>query len=437
MSLLEALRSRRRIRTRDIWETAELDAAAIAVQTAFPGYEKTASLSLDQIISRLERGVESWDWADIKIGDVALAIRGVLSRQVRVSRRVSEFVQRELSATTNTVFLQAVCELYLEFWDRGASLTEGLARIIQNRGLHLPPNWKRCFAALPELLEPAAAPELLAQRMVSQNDAYQWLVANGIATPHSGQLMRFSQLAWLDALPDPRSAEQIQGVLYWMFPPGRPPLKGEPAARCIEKLLQPWQKTKPDSETQTTLLGSLIETYGDPRNQRAEFWALVSVQHRNVLIRWLAGQSMDALLSIITRSTANHMWPPRHAFWKGLYDRGLIDEAWIALSPAALADAGAMFQKTGDTIFTMTSKQVAKSRKDTCLLIMRIGRFTVVEGSHDYRLHVFLSGDPAAPEFYQDEYDAEKLTMAMGHHNTRIHDAYGQWMKWAEQRLLR
>lgn len=249
--------------------------------------------------------------------------------------------------------------------------------------------------------------------------------------------MAAAHAAWLTALPEPRTMDSVRGLFYWLFPAGRPVLEGKAAARTIEKLLQPWLATMPPGELKEVILERVMPVYGDPRNQRADFWALVSAPHRKVLIRWLAGESMDALLSIITRSTANHMWPPRHAFWKGLYDRGLIDEAWIALSVAASADARAMFQKTGDPIYTMTSKQVAKSRKDTCLLIMRIGRYTVVEGSHDYRLHVFHSTDPAAPHFYEDEYDAEKLTLAMGHRDTRIHDAYGQWMKWAEERLLR
>jgi len=57
-----------------------------------------------------------------------------------------------------------------------------------------------------------------------------------------------------------------------------------------------------------------------------------------------------------------------------------------------------MFQRTGDAVYTMTSKQVARSRKDTCLLIMQIGRYTVLEGAHSYRFHVFKSTDPAAPK---------------------------------------
>jgi hypothetical protein len=301
---------------------------------------------------------------------------------------------------------------------------------------HLPYNWAKCVGAIPDLLDPDAAPDILGALMVRQGDAYSWLVYSGVPAPHVGELMNLAHVEWLKVLPDPVSEPQIQNLFSWLSPPGRPPLQGDSVAKTIEKLVHPWLSVSAGEDIRVLILDFVVATYGDPRNQRADFWALVSDRHRKVLMRWLAGQSMDALLSIITKSTANHMWPPRHRFWKGLYDRGLVSEAWVAMSPAASADADDMFKRTSDAIYTMSSRQVARSRKDTCLLIMRIGPYTVVEGSHDYRLHVFHSEDPAAPRFYESEYNAEDLTLEMGHRDTRIHDAHGQWMKWAEQRLL-
>ncbi|MBP1844340.1 hypothetical protein J2046_002599 [Rhizobium petrolearium] len=81
---------------------------------------------------------------------------------------------------------------------------------------------------------------------------------------------------------------------------------------------------------------------------------MVTPAHRKVVVRWLAGESIDALLAIITKSTQTHMWPPRHVFWKGLYDKGFVEEAWVALSPAAIRNAAVMFEETKDPIYTMT-----------------------------------------------------------------------------------
>lgn len=436
MTLLDALTARPRIRTRQIWDTESLDVATHAVRTAFPDYERARTSTLEETVFRLEKCVATWEWEDIKVGDLALVVRAVYSGQTTVSAPATEFLRRELEVTSSAVFLQALCDLYMDIWQRGSQRTRWLAEVIKSRQTHLPSNWARCVEAIPGLLDSDAAPDVLAANMVEQGEAYGWLVQNGISAPHAGELMNLSHLEWLTALPDPVSESQIQNLFSWLSPPGQPTLEGQGAARTIEKLLQPWLSDNAPENLRLLILDFVVATYGDPRNQRADFWSLVSDRHRKVLMRWLAGQSMDALLAIITKSTANDMWPPRHRFWKGLYDRGLVSEAWVALSPAASDDAEDMFKRTNDAIYTMSSRQVARSRKDTSLLIMRIGQYTVLEGSHDYRLHVFHSDDPAAPRFYENEYDAENLTLETGHRDTKIHDPHGQWMKWAEQRLL-
>lgn len=437
MTLLEAMRSRPRVRTEDFRDTDELDAAVLAIQTAFPGYDQTPRLKLEQLLVLLGQKLESWEWHGIKVGDVAVIVRAVFSEHVRVSGGMLDFLRREVSATTNPALLQTVCEVYVATWERSTSRTVWLANVIQERSQYLPLNWKTCFLSHPQLLDVEAAPQEMAAKMVFEQDPFYWLVRSGVAAPHSGRLMRELHFAWLKALPEPRSIEDVSRIFAWMFPLDQPVIEGDMASSAIEKLLEPWLATPPGGELKKLLLTQLVEVFGDPRNQRADFWALVGPAYKRVLVRWLAGESMDALLSVITNSTANHMWPPRHAFWKGLYDRGLIDEAWVALSSSAYHDAGSMFQRTQNHIYTMSGKQVAKSRKDTCLLIMRIGRFTIVEGSHDYRIHVFQSSDPAAPQFYEDEYDAEEMTLPLHHRNTRIHDQYGQWMRWVEQSVLR
>lgn len=68
---------------------------------------------------------------------------------------------------------------------------------------------------------------------------------------------------------------------------------------------------------------------------------------------------------------------------------------------------------------------------------MRIGRYTVIEDSHKYRLHLLMSSDPAAPGMYADEYDSEGLLLEVGHLDTCTHDQNGQRMKWVERRSLR
>nr|WP_037085139.1 EH signature domain-containing protein [Rhizobium sp. CF080] len=220
-----------------------------------------------------------------------MAIKAAFSHQMKVPERVFKFLHGELEATTNPVFLQALCEAYIEFWRPGAEETSWIANVIQSRANFLPPNWVRCFRALPDVLHPSAAPERIADAMVRQADAFQWLVTSGIAAPHSGELMRLTHLAWLNALPETNTIERANGILAWMFPAGRAALEGEAAAKSIEKFLQPWIRARPEPEMQSLLLNTLLDAYGDPRNQRTEFWPLVSTPHRRVIIRWLAARA--------------------------------------------------------------------------------------------------------------------------------------------------
>jgi hypothetical protein len=85
----------------------------------------------------------------------------------------------------------------------------------------------------------------------------------------------------------------------------------------------------------------------------------------------------------------------------------------------------------------MVSRQTARGdKKETCLLIMRIRNYIVLEGSHDYRVHVFDQSDPLAPTFYEEAYNAEAMRLPANDKNTKIHDQFGAWRQWVEKRVL-
>ncbi|WP_414813027.1 EH signature domain-containing protein [Pantoea ananatis] len=54
-------------------------------------------------------------------------------------------------------------------------------------------------------------------------------------------------------------------------------------------------------------------------------------------------------------------------------------------------------------------RQVAGSRKNTSLLILKIGHCIVVEGSHNYKVHIFRSDNKKAPELFRLKYDCEHI----------------------------
>jgi len=437
MTLLEATRSRPPIRIRRDIDIHRLKGAVRTVEEAFPGYSKSQPSSLEDGVSRVRSAMETWDWSSVTIGHVALVTHAVFSEAYESDRALGDFIRREAAVTTVSAVLQAMGEAYVEAWERSSETTVFLSKLLAEKVESLPHRWSYLFKTLSGLLDPIDAPRLLAAEMVAAENPYRWLREKGIAAPHSGKLMLATYYEWLAALPTVKTVAGVESIFAWTNPVEEAPIGQDQAATAIDKLLSPWVSEMPDADLRQHLLDRILELYGDPRNTRQDFWALVDPKSRQVLIRWLAGRSMDALLAIITKSTANHMWPPRHHFWKGLYERGLIDEAWVALSKSAFMDAEKMYRETGDITYRMTGRQTSSSRRETCLLIMRIGSRIVLEGSHDYRVHIFADADPKAPELYAAEYNAESLILPQNDRSTRSHDAYGHWRKWVTERLFR
>lgn len=436
MSLLEKIRTRPRLQFGKKPNLDGLRSSVRAVEEAFPGLSKTPAISVQQAIARVSAALADWQWDSVTTGMVSIVCRAFLRGEVH-DRRVQEFLMREMEATTSQSVLDAACEAYFDGWERGNARTRWLARLIQDKSTSLPARWNRMFLALPDLLDVDQGTTRIAEKMLPQPDAFQWLRACGIASPHGGPLMRQIHFDWLTAMAPVRIRDNCDRVFAWIRPEGYPPIADDLAAVAIDKLLEPWHYSMPEAPYRQDLLDRLLNSYGDPRNARREFWPLTSDASRQVLKRWLAGKSMDALLRVITQATDTSMWPPRHHFWKGLHERGVVTEAWVVLSPNAAKIADYLHAQTGEETYKMAGRQTAKSRKDTCLLIMRVGRYVVVEGSHDYRVHLFDANDPGAPKLYKDYYDAEDITFPGDDPMARRHDPTGNWMRWVEDRVLR
>jgi hypothetical protein len=118
-----------------------------------------------------------------------------------------------------------------------------------------------------------------------------------------------------------------------------------------------------------------------------------------------------------------------------VYQTGRIDEAWVSFGEDALSIADQLRRETDDPTYAEFGR-TGKTRKDTCLLIMRIGSKIVVEGSHMFRVHVFEASNPRAPALYAAHYDVETFRLPVNDDDARVHDAAGRWMDWVRRRVL-
>ena len=128
------------------------------------------------------------------------------------------------------------------------------------------------------------------------------------------------------------------------------------------------------------------------------------------------------------------MWAPRRVFWLDLYRDGHIQEAWVALSDEGRRIADRRAREARDnTLLCFGRQTVGGARANTSLLILRVNRRIVVEGSHNYKVHVFRPGEPGCPSLYLNAYDCESVRESQPGHEARSH--IGDWQAWVRQRV--
>jgi hypothetical protein len=174
--------------------------------------------------------------------------------------------------------------------------------------------------------------------------------------------------------------------------------------------------------------------YGDPRRSTGDPWFRVGAAERAVFLRWLTGENLRLLFDAITDTNDSHMWTARREFYLGLHQQKRIDAVWVAFAPSGAREARRILEATGHGKGLDFGRQVAGgSRANTSLLIAKIGRKIVVDGSHSYKVHVFDEDDPKAPKLYQPLYDCEQIRLRTPERQRKSHN--GDWQHWVLMRI--
>lgn len=415
-----------------------LEKAVERIESAFPGLEKRAPEDCPIIIRKVERAYRAGDWRGVTSGDVGIAVYEHLREKAQLSQDIRLFLDQEMKATTNPTLIDAMCRGYLVSWSKRGAKTRVLSNLLVEKASALPTRWKVLFAKCPAFLEFDEGAEKIAARMVEVPSPYQWLKTAGLPAPHEAGFMRETHLAFLRRAPEPRVEKAVDKLLEWVTPPHQAKNFDPWAAEAVEKILSPWVSSDCPENLREFNLGRLVNRFGDPRTDHPAFWSMVDQAYRRIMLKWLARKSMEAIFDIVTRSEGGseqgHQWAKRKRFWMGVYDKGRIDEAWVALGSKAVPHAKELYARTGDPSYISFGKQ--RTRNDTCLLIMRIGTKTIVEGSHSFRVHVFPTPSRTTPELYLSNYDLADILLPVGHHDARMHDTAGNWMGWVQRRVM-
>ena len=170
--------------------------------------------------------------------------------------------------------------------------------------------------------------------------------------------------------------------------------------------------------------------YGHPKVNRNAVWNLVNSELEQIVLRWLMGADIRFLFRVLDEVERGHMWRDREDFWWLLYETGRIDEVWIAFNDEGYRAA---IQK-----LPPEARQSARrfghqcGERDKSLLIMRIGSKIVVEGTFNFKVHIFNADNRLAPKLYQPKYDVAEIR-SLGGALSKPH--LGDWQSWVRRNL--
>jgi hypothetical protein len=401
--------------------------------------EKDREILVQTVKSKLDND----DWKGTRMSLMVSAARALFDETRRVRRELLAlrvFYFEETKASTSSTFIGAMAAVYFGSYVPNAPHTRQLADALRSNRDNLGASWGDLFRRVPDCLDAAHAPDSIAKLMVSMADPWGGLKVLGIRLPHAPGLMDYVHLEYVKLLrPKLKSKDGIDRLFGWLRPKGQQP-RTSGAAEAISAVLSPWMSRDPSADLISYITEWLVGSYEDPRLKAGGVWSGVKPDAMAVLMRWLTGENIRFFLDTVTEVESSHMWAPRREFWLGLYEQGYINAAWVAFSDEAARLAQRRIGTESDGRVLSFGRQVAGgSRLYTSLLILQIGNKIIVEGSHSYMVHVFKKNSPRIPQLYQPTYDCEQLRLIpdrpSGFHESKVHDAYGNWRNWVLERI--
>ncbi|MBT4129313.1 MAG: hypothetical protein HOE44_01165 [Candidatus Marinimicrobia bacterium] len=153
--------------------------------------------------------------------------------------------------------------------------------------------------------------------------------------------------------------------------------------KLIDSLLLPFSHKEPsDKEAKSTIKNFLLTTFGDLRIGGAGHWHGVHKESKRVMLNWLVEDVLEdffKLFGYVAEGDAEieRQWKYRESFWRAYLNRGLIDEAWVAMSNRMDERALKMLSLSSDRYGKVVSNYNIK--RNHAALIMKIGNLVVTD----------------------------------------------------------
>lgn len=415
----------------------KLRLAVSRIETRWPDHKARDEKDREALVQTMEKHRNSGDWTGCKLSLVCAAAHALFDTERRERPDLAalrQFYFDECAITDRGALLNAMLTAYIDSFSPRAEHTEKIGKALTSAKKPLPWRAAQLVNSIPGILDPAKAVGAVVREMVAAPNPYEHLVKLGLRQPHAPGLMDHAHIGFIEKISDKLHVrEEADRLLAWLKPDGKP-VRSSGAAEALTALLRPWIGKDPDAERQSDLTRRLVDMYGDPRRSTGDPWFRVGAEERAVFLRWLTGENLRLLFDAITDTNDSHMWAERREFYLGLHRQKRIDNVWIAFAPSGAREARRILASTGHGKGMDFGRQVAGgSRSNTSLLIAKIGRKIVVDGSHSYKVHVFDEDDPKAPKFFQPMYDCEKIRLRTPERLKKSH--HSGWQQWVLMRI--
>ena len=443
MRLTDALENMDQLLPLPVSELRYLKAAADRVRERWPDIVVTKTEKEREALAQMLRDkIERGDWDETRLSFVVAAASAVFDKERRERADLAqtrEFLYAEIAASSSETFLSGLLRAYLDSYVPQATHTIALATELGAAKPQMSASGCLLMESLPEIMDVVSGPELLATRMLNMSEPFEELIRLGVRNPHGAGFMLLAHLSLTSLIKTKLSdSKLIDWYIRWLRPPGKEQGRTTGAEAAIEALIHPWLDKAPEDSLRSYLVETLIELYGDPRIKSGGVWSGIGERYMAIVHRWLTREDMRFFTGVVDATQKDAMWPPRRDFWLKLYDEGKIDAAWAALSSQAFEYARQyLMRQDAKNAYTRVGYQQA--RKNTSLLIMKIGNKIMVDGCHSYRTHVFDIADPMAPKLFEEGYDCEQIMRASDLRKpsgaSKSHSSIPSWSRWVRDMI--
>lgn len=345
---------------------------------------------------------------DRRVGRAAVVIWFEEESAAEQSMRIEtlDAVLRTQQSTTR-LMIYALANVYFKYFDRldkwqpglFSALSEHLIKVVKGKKRNLFPDVVDAIRKHRRAVIGANAPTTLAERVIkSDMTLAEHLAAMGMRDYVHGrfadavrQRVYLTRIAKADPAENHDFLAELTEDAVCMAPAPDRRFFGH---WVLEAMTAPGVR-HPHVEWQNTVL----DIAGDPRlrhtGQWRTWWEPVSQRCRETVISWLATQDLKLFLDAVEDfgdrsydTQLQRMFPDRKQFLEGLHDLGLIRETRLFAGNRARS---AIRETLGNHL--NSSITAISGAPDLSAIFIDCGRFHLVEGSHNFKLKIFI-GEP-------------------------------------------